>query len=224
MEVAVPSAPAASGEVTDSDSDSRAPATTFRFALLVGLVVVLLASVGLGIWLTATRGASALGVQGQVGTRADQIDSVRSQTEQFLLRMGNYGPDLVKDGKMPDYRSRVDAVITPKFSTSFDQSVTIAEQQAKQGVGRQAQVFGVGVKTIDSDSATALVAGSFTPTFPTKKGKSVQGEPVPFRLEVELVKSGGKWLVDDFNPVANPGAGGASGGSGALPGEPGSSQ
>ena len=199
-----------------SDSRPDAPATTFRFVLLVGLVLALLVCLGLGTWLTVTRGSSVLGVEGKVGAREAEIEQVRQQTEQFMLRMGNYGPDLVQDGKMPDYRSRVDAVITPKLASSFDSSVNIAEQQAAQGVGRTAQVFGVGVSSIDPDSAVALVAGSFTPSFPDKKGKSVQGEPVPFRLEVNLVKTGGKWLVDDFAPVT--GAAGQTGQSGTLPG------
>jgi Mce-associated membrane protein len=197
--------------VTDSS------ATTFRFALLIGLVVVLLTCVGLGIWLTATRGASALGIEGKVGERTAEMEQVRQQTEQFMLRMGNYGPDLVQDGKMPDYRSRVDAVITPKLASSFDDSVNIAEQQAAQGVGRTAEVFGVGVSSIDPDSAVALVAGSFTPSFPDKKGKTIQGEPVPFRLEVNLVKTGGKWLVDNFAPVTGTTTDGQSSG-GTLPG------
>ena len=191
-------------------------ATTFRFALLIGLVVVLLTCVGLGIWLTATRGASALGIEGKVGQRTAEMEQVRQQTEQFMLRMGNYGPDLVQDGKMPDYRSRVDAVITPKLASSFDDSVNIAEQQAAQGVGRTAEVFGVGVSSIDPDSAVALVAGSFTPSFPDKKGKTIQGEPVPFRLEINLVKTGGKWLVDNFAPVTGTATDGQSGGT--LPG------
>lgn len=198
-------------------------ATTFRFALLIGLVVVLLTCVGLGIWLTATRGASALGIEGKVGQRSAEIEQVRQQTEQFMLRMGNYGPDLVQNGKMPDYRSRVDAVITPKLASSFDDSVNIAEQQAAQGVGRTAEVFGVGVSSIDPDSAVALVAGSFTPSFPDKKGKTIQGEPVPFRLEVNLVKTGGKWLVDNFAPVTGSATDGQSSG-GTLPGGTGGGQ
>ena len=111
----------------------------------------------------------------------------------------------------------VDAVITPKLSSSFDDSVSIAEQQAAQGVGRTAQVFGVGVSSIDPDSAVALIAGSFTPSYPDKKGKTIQGEPVPFRLEVNLVKTGGKWLVDNFAPVTGGSTDGGTG-SGALPG------
>lgn len=205
--------------MTDStdptSSRADAPATTFRFVLLVVLVLALLLCVGLGTWLTVTRGSNMLGVEGKVGAREAEMEQVRQQTEQFLLRMGNYGPDLVQNGTMPEYRTRVDAVITPKLASSFDDSVTIAEQQAAQGVGRTAQVFGVGVSSIDPDSAVALVAGSFTPSFPGKQGKTVAGEPVPFRLEVNLVKSGGRWLVDDFAPVT--GAAGGSSGSSVFP-------
>ena len=57
--------------------------------------------------------------------------------------------------------------------------------------------FATGVSTIDHDSATALVAGAFTDTYP----KGAAGEPSPFRIEVSLVKIRGTWLVDDFTPV-----------------------
>ena len=122
-----------------------------------------------------------------------------AQTEQFMLRMGTYGPDLLDDkGQMPEYRSRVKEVITPKFAASFDKQAGTAEQLVAQaGVSRKAEVFATGVSAIDSDSATALVAGTFTDTY--KKGG--QQQPVPFRIEVSLVKIDGKWLVDDFTPV-----------------------
>ena len=32
-------------------------------------------------------------------------------------------------------------------------------------------------------------------------GKRVDQEPVPFRMQVTLVKSDGKWLVDNYTPV-----------------------
>jgi hypothetical protein len=40
---------------------------------------------------------------------------------------------------------------------------------------------------------------------------------VPFRLEITLVKSGGKWLVDNFAPVTGTSTDSQSSG-GALPG------
>ncbi len=126
-----------------------------------------------------------------------------AQTEQFMLRMGSYGPDLLDDqGAMPDYRSGVKEIITPKFATSFDKEAGAAEQLVAQaGVSRVPDVFATGVSSLDEDSARTLVAGSFTDTY-TVKDKTVPQEPIPFRIEVSLVKIDGKWLVDDFNPVS----------------------
>ena len=56
-----------------------------------------------------------------------------AQTEQFMLRMGTFGPDLLDEsGGMPEYRERVKEVITPKFSTSFDQEAATAEHWCRR--------------------------------------------------------------------------------------------
>ena len=161
------------------------------------LVVALLASAGVLVWLLAER-------RGEADDLQSDREEVMAQTEQFMLRMGTFGPDLLDDsGAMPEYRERVKDVITPKFATSFDKEAATAEQLVAQaGVSREAEVFATGVAVIDADSATALVAGSFTDSFPQgKQGKTVAQEPVPFRIEVTLVQTGGEWLVDDFTPV-----------------------
>ena len=73
---------------------------------------------------------------------------------------------------------------------------------AQAGVSREADVFATGVSVIDADSATTLVAGSFTDSYaPRGEGEPQAQEPVPFRIEVSLVKTDGEWLVDDFTPV-----------------------
>ena len=165
---------------------------TFRVVLLGVLVVALLAACGTLVWLLAGRRGEAEDVQ-------SARETVMAQTDQFMLRMGTYGPDLLdSQGQMPEYRSRVKAVITPKFATSFDKQAGTAEQLVAQaGVSRKAQVFATAVSAVDSDSATALVAGTFTDTY----AKGGQQQPVPFRIQVSLVRTGGKWLVDDFTPV-----------------------
>ncbi|GAB3789555.1 hypothetical protein [Nocardioides ungokensis] len=176
----------------ESSTGEHSGSATFRVVVLGVLVVVLLAACGTLIWLLAGR-------RGEADDLQSSREAVMAQTDQFMLRMGTYGPDLLDDkGQMPEYRSRVKAVITPKFATSFDQQAGTAEQLVAQaGVSRQAQIFATGVSAIDSDSATALVAGTFTDTY--KKGG--QQQPVPFRIEVSLVKTDGKWLIDDFTPV-----------------------
>lgn len=197
--MAVPSA-LVDREVIHEEQTSAPPAPRsrgFRVALLGVLVVALLASAGTLVWLLAGR-------RGEADELQRQREQVMAQTEQFMLRMGTFGPDQLDDrGQMPDYREKVKEVITPKFATSFDKEVTTAEQLVSQAeVSRVAKVFSTGVSMIDADSATALVAGSFTDTYPSAKdGEPVQAQPVPFRIEVQLVKTDGRWLVDDFSPI-----------------------
>jgi hypothetical protein len=201
--MAVPPAPDQSTTLTERRDDAPAPAATFRLGLAGVLAALLVASLGVSVWLSATRGFEAIGVDGGAGELQAERDQVMSRTRQFMLRMGTYGPDQLENGKLPEYRELVSEVISPKFATSFDKSVTTAEQIVSQaGVSREAEVFSAGVSTIDADSATALVAGAFTDSYPTgKAGELEPQQPVPFRIEVDLVKTEGEWLVDDFAPV-----------------------
>jgi len=195
--VAVPPAPDEDAGVTSSNPHERPQSPALRLAVLGVLVVALLASAGVLIWLLADRTGEADDLQAE-------REAVMAQTEQFMLRTGTFGPDMLNDqNEMPEYRESVKEVITPKFATSFDKQAVAAEQLVAQGhVSREAEVFATGVSVIDEDSATALIAGSFTDSFPQgKNGKPVAGEPVPFRMEVDLVKTGGKWLVDNFTPI-----------------------
>lgn len=197
MEVAVSPTPDVAGATSNNPHDGSRSAT-FRVALLGSLVIVLLASMGTAIWLQAGRTGESDDLQGE-------RESVMAQAEQFMLRVNTYGPDLLDDqDQMPSYRELVLEILTPKFATSFEQGVTAAEQTvAEAGIGRTAQVFAVGVSVIDEDSATALVAGSFTNSYPKgkKSDERVSDDPAPFRVKVDLVKVDGTWLVDNFAPV-----------------------
>ena len=200
--MAVPPAHDQPAGLTESPHDDPARSTTFRLALAGVLALILLLSLGASVWLAASRGFEAVGIDRGAGELQAERDQVMSQTRQFMLRMGTYGPDQLEGGQLPEYRKLVTEVITPKFATSFDQSVATAEQiVAKAGVSREAEVFSAGVSTIDADSATALVAGTFTDSYPDDAGELQPQEPVPFRIQVTLVKTEGEWLVDDFTPV-----------------------
>jgi Mce-associated membrane protein len=167
------------------------------------LVVLLLASATFLGWALVDRRDSYGGgvrLSADQGTGQDDVrDEVRNRTEQFVLRMGTYGPDLLDDkSEMPEYRKRVKELITTKFATSFDEEVTVAEQTVAQvGLVRKAAVFAVGVATLEDDTATALVAGAFTDRF----GKGAAGEPRQFRWQVSLVLVDGEWRIDDYVPV-----------------------
>lgn len=197
---------------TSQPGPSRSEARV-RLGILGVLVLVLLIALGSLAWLSMTRTVDALGIKGESAQIQEERDLVRARAEQFLLRMGTYGPDqLTEDGTMPEYRELVTEMITPKFATSFSEQVSVAEQlvaQAQQT--RSAQVFGSGVAAIDEDTATALVAGAFTDSY----GESEPQAPSAFRLEVALVKVDGEWLVDSFVPVG----GGDSGSPEPQPGE-----
>jgi mannitol-specific phosphotransferase system IIBC component len=184
-------------EVTSDHPTSAPRAALFRLVLLCVLVLALVASVTTAVVLFSQRNGGSDTLQ------ADR-EAAMATTQQFVLRVNTYGPSLLNSsGQMPEYRSRVKAVITPKFAVSFDQGVTVAEQSVKNyGVNRTCAVFATGVEQIDTDSAQVLVAGSFSETVKNKKGKRISaGEPAPFRLRVSLDKIGGNWLVDDYQTV-----------------------
>lgn len=195
---------------TDTDLPANAPrAPRFRFVLLGALLLALVATVLWIPFLLAHRQVTAfgrtLGSDDAAVVQADR-EAAMAATEQFVLRVNTYGPELLdSDGQMPTYRTRVKAVITPKFAASFDKSVSVAEQSVKAyGLDRTCAVFATGVEVIDSDSAQVLVAGAISQTVLDRKGKRVStGEPSPFRLRVSLDKIDGKWLVDDYQPVTS---------------------
>lgn len=219
--MAVSPAVDAEHEVTSTDPvDPSGPATVettrssgrARVVVLAVLVLALLTSAGVLVWLLADRRGQADGVQAE-------REAVMAQTDQFVLRLNTYGPDLLDDqGKMPDYAKRVTAVITPKFAADFEeQGLPIAESTVKEaGYGRSATILGTGVESIDADSASVIVAASLTasqpdPKHPNDESKRIQGDADVLRWEVDLVKVDGSWLVDGYTAVASTGSAGTEG-------------
>jgi hypothetical protein len=186
-------------EERTSERTEAPQAPRFRRMLLAVLAAVVAVGLVSLAWLVSTRGVDTVGVLGDQQQLQAEREAVMAQSEQFMLRMGTYGPDLLDShGAMPQYRARVKEVITPKFAVSFDKEAATAEQLVAQAhISREADVFAAGVSAIDADSATALVAGAFTDSYPEQGAR----DPSPFRIEVRLVKVDGHWLVDDFSPV-----------------------
>lgn len=192
------------GDPTPPEGQGR-----FRVVLLgvlsAVLVVALVASAVIG-------GLMASGTVGDPGEVQEEREAVMAQARQFMLRLNTYGPDQLEGEQMPEYRELVAAVMTPKFRTSFEEGVVAAEQTVLEArVGREAEVFSAGVSDLEGDKATALVAGAFTSSYPRDAedpdGPRVDDEPVTFRVQVELVRTEGEWLVDDFDPVVAEGEG-----------------
>ena len=208
------------GQHTGTSGGSGGPGATasrgFRLVLLVVLVLVLVGSWVFTGTLVASRTASASG---------SLPERVLDVTSQFMLRLNTYGPDdLAEDGTMPDYRERVSELITASFRADFETQVGTAEQTVAQAsLGRECEIYGVGVSAMDADSASALVAGAFVNSYPGSGKRSderIETDPAPFRVRVDLVKVEGEWLVDDFAPVTGSGVT-LDSGEGAQPDESG---
>ncbi|MDH2414526.1 hypothetical protein [Nocardioides sp. CER19] len=190
--------------MTTPETDAPAPApAVLRWGVLAVLGVLIVGSlVALGIQ-AVHRGGNPFSTTDKVQAARDDV---MSQARRFMVRVNTYGPDLLEGSKMPKYRSGVADLVTSKFGADFQKNVPYAEATVAQaGLARTTEVYAVGVGDLDLDRgrATALVAGSFTNSFPDPqdKTKRVPADPQPYRVEVTLVRQGGTWKVDAFAPV-----------------------
>lgn len=191
------------GEPETDEQTPPGPDRGFRLVLTVVLVVLLAAAAGCLVWLLAERRGAAADAQ-------RERDAAIRQTEQFVLRLNTYGPDdLDGQGHLTAYRDRVLEVMSAKFGSDFEETgLSLAEQTVVQsGYGRTAEVYGVGVDSIDDDAATVIVAGSLTGSYPDPKApkdesRRTEDQPDVLRWVVDLVKLDGEWRVDDYTPVS----------------------
>lgn len=188
-----------------------------RWGVLGLLVVVILASLGyVGFRL----------VKGDGDSVAAQREAVMATADKFMQRVNTYGPkDLGSDKKtMPSYRKNVSNLLTPKFRADFMKNVVWAEATvAQQGAGRSIILHSSGVAALDDDSATVLVVGELSATYPKSQGSSerVKAGTELVRSEVTLDKVDGKWLIDDWSPAEDEPKTDTSGATGGTDGSTG---
>jgi Mce-associated membrane protein len=148
------------------------------------LALVLVAGVAVAVWFEVK-------VRDADRDQRQRAEAVAAAS-QFAVRMDTF------DGKKMDaYSKSVQQLLTTKYKSEFDKQF----QPFKQ-VYTQAQAVGTGkvvmsgVSSFDPDSATVLVVhdGSV-------KSKLGQSQVRHQRWSVDLVKVGGRWLIDDFSPV-----------------------
>lgn len=213
--MAVSPAPDGHQEVTDSPASTTDPVAAharWRRVLVLVCAVVMVACVVVLTYLVASAPAEDGSLDSRVGSLfsdedlvAKEREEVMSQARQFTLRLHTYGPqDLDGENKMPDYTDRVSELMTKKLAVEFEKNVTYAEQAVSQaGAGRVGEVFATGVSSIDEDSATVLVAGAFTNSYPNPKNaeQRIDADSLPFRYEVTVLEVDGEWLVDKFVPI-----------------------
>ncbi len=148
------------------------------------LVLLLVAAVAAGVWgFTRLRSAES-----ELDARADVV----MVAEQFTVAVNNYD-----SASVDNYKSTVGDLLSTKFRAEFEKAMEDIVAQVQQAkMDSEGKVLASGVATIDDDSARVLVVSDAT-----VKTVFDQRER-HFRWEISLVKVDGKWLVDDFTPVA----------------------
>ena len=121
-----------------------------------------------------------------------QSEVVRS-AERFTVQANTYTAT-----SMDSYQRSMDTMMSPKFQADYKKVIdqlASTIQQAK--ITSKGEILSSAVASLDSDSAQVLVASD-------ADVKTVYDPSLArhFRWEVSLVKINGKWLVDDFTPVA----------------------
>jgi hypothetical protein len=170
------------GTTGPGEKSRPARGSLLRVAALVLAVVLVAAVVLAAVMWSKARTADD---EAQQRARASAVAS------QFALRM-----DKVDGTDFEGYIKSVNQLLTTKARTKNNQQLELLKQTYEtakiKGTGK---VLLTGVGSSDKDSATVLVVHDADVT--TTQGK-IQHH---YRWQVDLVKVGGSWLVDDFNPV-----------------------
>ena len=200
--------PSDSAATTTSDNTSGALTARTRRRILVSAIGVIAVCLVFSALFVLVRGESVKVVyDDDPGNPQSERDQVMAVARSFVTQFSSYGPDdLAEDNTMPEYVERVEKFLTAKFATTFESSVTFAEQTvAQQRATRLAEVYAVAVSRLDEDSARVLVAGrdSISVPHPRKPEQLLPYSEQPFRYEVDLVLSEGEWLVDNFGVVGS---------------------
>jgi len=208
--------PAPDGEAVGEPSDSTDTTSTERATdgapdprrplwILVALFAVVLGCLLASLVALGRAGWSVDDLVDEQTNPQSQRDEVSAVAKSFITQVFSYGTeDLDEQGKMPGYTERISKFLSPKFATSFEPSISFAEQTvAQQQITRIAQVYAVGVTRLEDDSVRVMVAGTDRISVPDPENPD---ELLPyneqtFRFEVDLVLTQGEWLVDNFGPV-----------------------
>jgi Mce-associated membrane protein len=169
----------------DSAGDGR---SRLRWGITAFLAVVaVVAAVALVLEITMLRPRFE-----EVSSAQRSRSDVTAAAERFAVQVNNYDVSSVDD-----YQASITPLLSPKFKGEFDKAMTDIVRSVKQAkMTSKGEVLTSAVASLDPDSAQVLVVSdaSVKTVFDTRARH--------FRWEVSLVKIDGKWLVDNFTPVA----------------------
>lgn len=181
-----------------------------RWAVLALLLGVVVAGLGVSIWMVVDRGTGndpfdrVSSLRDPATDPAAEREDVLAAGSTFVKRFNSYGPELLDEGgKMPEYAA-VGDLMTAKFRAVFEKNVGYAEQTVVEtSIERTGKPYAVGVASLDADSAELLVAGVVEFSYPDPQGSEerITFEPLRFRYQVSMVEIDGEWLVDDLDDL-----------------------
>jgi Mce-associated membrane protein len=176
------------GRPRPQDGSAGDGRSRLRWAITAFLAVVaVVAAVALVLEVTVLRPRSE-----EVSSVQQSRSDVIRAAERFAVQVNNYDVSSVDD-----YQAGISPLLSPKFKGEFDKAMTDIVQSVKQAkMTSKGEVLTSAVASLDPDSAQVLVVSdaSVKTVFDTRARH--------FRWEVSLVKIDGKWLVDNFTPVA----------------------
>ncbi len=158
--------------------------------LLLGLVLVL----GVTLALLRTQGSETSPAQSEAEQQAQQqLDVTRAASSEVLafLSIGNDNFDttaqVVLDGATGTFKQQYSTELKSLKKSARDQKSTA-----------QASVLEVGISDIEAGRATVLVAANTDVTSQATEGQS---RTVPWRIQLDMVKEGGRWLTSGLRFV-----------------------
>ena len=160
-----------------------------RRLLSYGLSAALLVALAFALVFTLVgSGGSQAAASTQESAARGEVKRVASA---FAANVNTYSSENVDS-----YAKRVRPLLTDKFESSFSNAIkSILEQMRNFQIESKGEVLVTAVSSIDRDSATVLVVADAD--VQTSSGDRARH----FRWQVDLLRQGGTWLVNDFEPL-----------------------
>lgn len=159
-----------------------------RRLLSLGLSAALLLALAFAVVVTVLDPGSS-------GVESTQESAPRKEVQRvasaFAANVNTYSSE-----EFDTYTKRVRPLLTDDFGREFDRTMKglVAQMQTAQ-MRSTGEVLVTGVSSIDQDSATVLVVSD------ADVSSSAGTQARHFRWEVDLVRQGGSWLVNNFQPT-----------------------
>ena len=159
-----------------------------RRLLSYGLSAALLVALAFAAVVTLVgSGGSQAAATTQESVARGEVQRVASA---FAANVNTYSSENVDS-----YAERVRPLLTDKFESSFDDAIkSLLGQLRTFRMESEGEVLVTGVSSIDRDSASVLVVADAD--VQTSAGDRARH----FRWQVDLLRQGGRWLVNDFEP------------------------